>query len=70
MDLPLFHFSGMINCNMSLGSGGAVIISERFSASKAVETLKKYQCTHMVYIGETLRLWMRIFLTNKYFTSF
>lgn len=55
MDLPLFHFSGSLNCQMALGSGAQIIVSEKFSASKAVDTLKKYQSTHMVYIGETLR---------------
>ena len=55
MDLPLFHFSGNLNCHMAMACGSQVIISPKFSASKAVETLKKYQSTHMVYIGETLR---------------
>ena len=55
MDLPLFHFSGNLNCQMALGSGAEVILSKKFSAKKAVETFKKYKTTHLVYIGETLR---------------
>lgn len=65
MDLPLFHFSGSLNCQMALGSGAQIIVSEKFSASKAVDTLKKYQSTHMVYIGETLRFINQVDFTNS-----
>ena len=50
---------------MALGSGAQIIVSEKFSASKAVDTLKKYQSTHMVYIGETLRFINQVDFTNS-----
>ena len=67
MDLPLFHFSGNLNCQTGLGAGSQLIISKKFSASKAVETLKKYQSTHMVYIGETLRFINQVNLIMREF---
>jgi len=69
-DLPLFHFNASLNCQMALGSGAQIIVSKHFSASKAVETFKKYQSTHMNYIGETLRFINQVNLKHFSLTPF
>jgi len=55
-DLPLFHFSGLLNSIVAMSNGSKVCLSSKFSPAKAVETFtKKYPITHMMYIGETIR---------------
>ena len=54
-NLPLFHFSGLLNSCMAMGRGAQLILTPKFSASGSVEVMKKYKSTHMTYIGEVIR---------------
>ena len=54
-NLPLFHFSGLLNSCLALGRGAQLILTPKFSASGSVEVMKKYKSTHMTYIGEVIR---------------
>lgn len=55
-DLPLFHFSGLLNCIVAMSNGSKVCLSSKFSPSEAVKTFtQNYPITHMMYIGETIR---------------
>ena len=54
-NLPLFHFSGLLNSCMAMGRGAQLILTPKFSASGAVEAMKKHNSTHMTYIGEVIR---------------
>ena len=54
--LPLYHsVGGVVATGALLVSGGAVVISERFSASRFWDEIVRWECTLFQYIGELCR---------------
>ena len=44
-NLPLFHFSGLLNSCNTLANGGKLLLAPKFSASGAIELMKKHRRT-------------------------
>ena len=54
--LPMYHsVGGVVATGALLVSGGAVVISERFSASRFWDEIVRWDCTLFQYIGELCR---------------
>ena len=59
--LPLYHGAGGIGAVMiAMGSGGAVAVARKFSASRFWDDVRRYDATGVIYIGELCR-----FLLNR-----
>lgn len=54
--LPLYHNSGInIAWSTTVISGGSMVLTQKFSASKFWDDIRKYQATLFIYIGELCR---------------
>ena len=54
--LPLYHGAGGVGAvMMAMGSGGAVAIARKFSASRFWDDIRHYKASGTVYIGELCR---------------
>lgn len=54
--LPLYHsVGGVVAAGATLAAGGAVVIRERFSASRFWQDVSEQRCTVFQYIGELCR---------------
>ena len=54
--LPLYHGAGGVGAvMMAMGSGGAIAIARRFSASTFWDDVRRYDATAFMYIGEFCR---------------
>ena len=59
--LPLYHGAGGVGAVMiAMGSGGAVAVARKFSASRFWDDVRRYDATGVLYIGELCR-----FLLNR-----
>ena len=59
--LPLYHGAGGVGAVMiAMGSGGAVAVARKFSASRFWDDVRRYDATGVIYIGELCR-----FLLNR-----
>ena len=59
--LPLYHGTGlMVGVAACLYSGASLFLRRRFSASRFVDEINRYQCNLFVYIGDICRYVMAI----------
>jgi fatty-acyl-CoA synthase len=62
ISLPMYHGNGLaVAFSAVIYANATACIRKKFSVTSFFDDINKYQCSHMVYIGE---LWR--YLTNKY----
>ena len=58
--LPLYHSAGGIGAVMiAMGSGGAVAVARKFSASRFWDDVRRYDAAGVIYVGELCRFLLK-----------